>query len=39
MFVNQEMKLCANVSSENSIQVWIENGKGSMTMTGSIELL
>lgn len=41
MFVNQELTLNAAVStrSQDSINFWIENHNGSLTMSGSVKLM
>lgn len=38
MFANQELTLCASVAPGKPITAWIENQRGSLTMSGSIEL-
>jgi 3-methylfumaryl-CoA hydratase len=38
IFVDTEMTLCARVDAAETIEVWIENYKGSQALTGTIYL-
>lgn len=39
MFVNQELTLCASISGpDKPVTAWIENHRGSLTFTGSIDM-